>query len=79
MNTTALTFTALLKTRTAQAALAGVALHVAAAASSKLGVSVDAGDVINALGAILDAAAMYFRAQAPVRDAQDVVTPRPNA
>jgi hypothetical protein len=77
MNNPALTLTALLKTRTAQAALAGVALHVASAASAKLGFSVDAGDVLNGLGAILDLAAMYFRGQAPVRDAQDVVTARP--
>ena len=79
MNTTALTFTALLKTRTAQAALAGVALHVASAASAKLGFSVDSGDILNGLGALLDVAAVYFRAQAPVRDQQDADIPKPAA
>ena len=77
MNTTALTFTALLKTRTAQAALAGVALHVASVASAKLGFSVDSGDILNGLGALLDLAAVYFRAQAPVRDQQDQDIPKP--
>ncbi len=77
MTNVALGLSAVLKTRTAQAALAGVALHVAAAASNRLGFAVDAGDVINGLGALLDLAAVYFRAQAPVRDQQDVDTPKP--
>lgn len=66
-----------LKTRTAQAALAGVAMHAASIASAKLGFSVDAGDILNGVGALLDMAAVYFRAQAPIRDQQDVVTPKP--
>mgnify|MGYP006284864051 FL=1 len=70
-------FAAVLKTRTAQAALAAVAMHAAAALSPKLGFSVDAQDIANAIGALLDLAAVYFRAQAPVRDQQNVATPKP--
>jgi hypothetical protein len=68
---------AVLKTRTAQAAIAAVAAHAAAALSPKLGFPVEASDIANAIGALLDLAAIYFRAQAPVRDQQDVATPKP--
>ena len=77
MSNIALGLGAVLKTRTAQAALAGVALHAAAAASNRLGFTVDANDLLNGLGALVDLLAVYFRAQAPVRDQQNVVTPKP--
>lgn len=68
---------AVLKTRTAQAAIGAVAAHVAAALTPKLGLPVEAQDVANLIGALLDVAAVYFRSQAPVRDQQNVVTPKP--
>ena len=79
MNTVALTISQVLKTRTAQAALLGAATHISAALAPKLGFPVEVQDVANGLGALIDLIAVtYFRMQAPVRDQQNVVTPRPN-
>jgi len=73
----ALSFSQVIQTRTAQAAIAAVAAHAAAAVSPKLGFPVEASDIANLIGVILDLAAVYFRAQAPIRDQQNVVTPKP--
>ena len=72
-----LDLSAVLKTRTAQAAIGAVAAHVAAALAPKLGFPVEAQDIANGIGALLDVAAVYFRAQAPVRDQQSEVIPKP--
>ena len=76
MNT--LSLSQVIQTRTAQAAIAAVAAHAAAAISPKLGFPVEASDIANAIGALLDLAAVYFRSQAPIRDQQDVITPKPS-
>lgn len=66
-----------LKTRTAKAAIGAVAAHTAAALSPKLGFPVESSDVANIIGVLLDLAVIYFRSQAPVRDQQDTITPKP--
>jgi hypothetical protein len=73
-----LSLSQVIQTRTAQAAIAAVAAHAAAAISPKLGFPVEASDIANAIGALLDLAAVYFRSQAPIRDQQDVITPKPS-
>lgn len=77
MDRLTLTLAQAAKTRTGMSAIAAVAAHVAAAVSPKLGLPVEASDIANGIGALLDFAALYFRSQAPVRDQQNVVTPKP--